>query len=301
MHEPAIKDIISILRPYLFGNIHHIERIKHGFANINYRIDTDRGTFLMRFCRKQALQDIEKEMYLMKVLKKRNFPTAYPVPASDGQYIHQTDYYPVVIYEYLTGYIPRPVPYVIQQVATALAQLHRIPVEEIQSRSNAVNPEVCRKLIRIDDMPACIDDHTKRQLSDSFVKAERFLYEDLPEGLIHADPFPDNTLFRKKRLVALLDFEEFAIDHFLFDIGMAVNGFCISGNMPDRKKIRIFLSSYETVRPLEKKEKELLDIYTGWTALAMACWHLGDCLRMPKPGQKERIEELTRRASLWLT
>jgi len=228
----------------------------------------------------------------MQVLQKHNFPTAYPLPDRTGKVIHPATPFPVMVYPFLSGKQPQPLDEEIRQVAEALARLHTIPPDKVPQKKNSIDPARCFSLITRHESGRCANNELIAMWVECFRKAEPCLSKELPKGLIHGDLFPDNTLFDNRNLVAILDFEEFAIDTYLFDIGMAMNGFCLTDNIPDKRKIDLFLSSYEPIRPLVPAEKACLDAYIIWTALGMACWHIRDCLHQEKPEQKKRIREL---------
>ena len=228
----------------------------------------------------------------MQVLKKYNFPTAYPLPDRTGKIIHPAEPYPVMVYPFLSGKQPPPLDEDIRQVAEAMARLHTIPTKKIPQKKNIIEPAQCFNLMTHLKPGTCVNTELRALWIESFRKAEPCLSIDLPKGLIHGDIFPDNTLFNNDKLVAILDFDDFAIDTYLFDIGMTINGFCLTDNMPDKRKTDIFLSAYEKIRVLTPDEKACLDAYIIWTALGMACWHIKDCQNQEKPGQKKRIREL---------
>ncbi len=300
MPEDNERLVRKVLKAYPVGRVRRVVPIRQGFANLNFRVDTEAGPFLARLCRKQSPANIEKEMRLMAVLKKHAFPTAYPVARTDGRMICRTEPYPVVVYEFIEGSHPKPQEGVITQIAAALADLHAVSPSKVPDKDNALFPARCLALAEGGVDERCMDAETVRMWCDAFSRIETFLDRSLPTGLIHADLFPDNTLFHRGRLAAILDFEEFAVDHLMFDIGMTINGFCVTGNRPDREKIALFLATYQRGRPLTQEESDCLHAYIAWTALAMACWHLGDCREAPKPGQKARMRELTGRARQWL-
>ncbi len=299
-YSPVLRLASEALTYYSTGKIYDIKPLSGGFANINLRAYTEQGQYLIRICRKQPLENIKKEMQLMEVLKKYNYPAAYPVVRTDGQMITFTGSLPVVVYNFIHGHAPESTTEVIRQIACALMKLHSIPASEVPRKDNVITPEKCFKRIQEQNNDYCMTRDTKTMWIEAFEKTKKFLDIPLPSGLIHGDLFRDNTLFSEGHVAAILDFEEFAIDHFLFDIGMTINGFCITGNLPDRKKIIQFLTAYEQYRPLTEEENNCLDAYTGWTALGMACWHVGDCRTEQKPGQTERIRALTERAWQWL-
>ena len=120
---------------------------------------------------------------------------------------------------------------------------------------------------------------------------------DLPAGLVHGDIFPDNTLFQRDQLVAVLDFGQVCRDAFLFDVAMTLHGFCIDqNNHTDVDTARAFVSAYQSQRPLTDAEKSALPLYLRWCPLAMAAWHFPRFADNPNARQKTRIRELLDRA-----
>jgi len=94
----------------------------------------------------------------------------------------------------------------------------------------------------------------------------------MPTGLIHGDLFPDNVIMTADGL-AMIDFEEGAIEHQLFDVGMAVMGFCWNDGLV-REHLDALLEGYRHRRFLAPPEKERLADYTRMAAIATLCWHL---------------------------
>ena len=74
---------------------------------------------------------------------------------------------------------------------------------------------------------------------------------DLPQGVVHADYFPDNVFFREARFSAAFDFYFAAWDALAYDIGVALNAWCFE---PDGSfnvtAARAFVAGYESRRPL---------------------------------------------------
>ena len=284
-------EVRQVLAGYSVGKIHRISRIPQGYGNINLSADTVSGMLFVRVSPKKSTKELEKEVHLMQVLKKHAFPAAYPLEGGDGKYIHLTSYGPALVYPFLFGSPPLPTYEQIRKTATYMARLHGIPAGEVPEKTNTIRPSPCAEIIR--HPTSCLPPTLRERWLQTFEKIRRSLETPLPTGLIHGDLFPDNVLFKNGELIAFLDFEEFAIDTFLFDIAMAVNGFCLSRGRPNARKTALFLDAYEKIRPLLPEEKEHLQAYLVWTALGMACWHVGDCRKNgPQSGQRERIRKL---------
>ncbi len=291
--EALIK---SVLTAYPLGDLESFAALKHGFANENYKIITEKGAFLFRICRLLSPEDVEKEHRMLAVLKQNHFPAAYPIADKTGLTIRKADGLPVSIYEFMEGEIPVLIPETVSEVAAVLAMLHTTGIEQIPEKQNIIRPEGAESLIR--EFP-----HATHPIPDIFAQFEEqwehvkpYLNRKLPTGLIHGDVFPDNTLFVGNKLKAIIDFEEFCIDTFLFDIAMCINGFCFKDNRLDEDLLKYFLTAYNNIRPMEDIEKELLRYYIRWTALGMASWHLRyHLIFKPYARQEKRVRELLER------
>jgi homoserine kinase type II len=89
----------------------------------------------------------------------------------------------------------------------------------------------------------------------------------LPRGPVHADLFRDNVMFALDEegyctttLTGFFDFYFAGVDTWLFDLAVCLNDWCIeldSGrDAPER--VAAFLGAYESVRPLQAAERQLL-------------------------------------------
>ena len=116
--------------------------------------------------------------------------------------------------------------------------------------------------------------------------------DELPRGLVHADLFPQNTIFSSNRLKAIIDFEECCIDSFLFDVGTAINGFCFVDNTLEPALLERFLRDYNSVRAFNKTERRLLPASIHWGAHGQVCWHLDLLSGRKYSRSRDRVHEL---------
>ncbi len=291
------KLITRVLQDYSLGRLKSFEALSQGFANENYKIVTEKGTFLFRIQRQQSVDDIEKEHHMLRVLKIIGFPAAFPVPDKAGKTVQLIDGLPVLLYDFIPGETPVLNAETVAEVASALALLHSVDVSAIPQKRNGIRPEKVVNLMK--RFPAT--GHPIQDILDRFTKqwqrVEPLLHQELPVGLIHADLFPDNTLFEGNKLKAIIDFEQFCTDQLLFDVAMCINGFCFVDIRLDDYLLEVFLQAYGQRRPLEAAEKELLPHYIRWTALGMVSWHLRyHLLFQPDARQEKRVRELLDRA-----
>jgi len=281
------------IQQYNKGKLLSFKQIDHGFANKNYNIVTTKGIYLLRFPQKHSIENQQKECLLMQVLKKYDFPTAYPIADKNGRCVSGTDKFTCILYEFIEGKIPKINTNVVTNIALSLSYLHQIPTCFIPQKSNTIQSNSIEELISDFSSARNQLPDIFRRFSKNYLRLNRFLHIPLPSGLIHGDIFPDNTIFSGNQLKAIIDFEEFCIDYFLFDIGMAINGFCFRNNQLDNVLLDTFIKTYQTTRKLTKTELELLPAYIQWAALGMASWHLkNQLINTQNPRQERRVLEL---------
>lgn len=290
------QDVKNILTHYNLGEFESYENLSFGYANENFRVSTTEEEVLFRLCKQQSKEDIEKEILLMKELEKAHFPTSYPIADKNGNYIHQLNNYSCLIYQFIEGKQPKINQSTAGEIGSAAAKLSQIPVKDSYKKSNAITIENCLEIIK--EFPEAklqypeIYEYFEEQTN--FLKS--YISQELPKGIIHGDYFPDNTIFRGFKLKAVIDFEEFAYDTLLFDLGMAINGFCFIDNELQSELSQETINEYNKVRPLSEKENELLPYYIQWAAHGMLYWHLrNNMLYELNETQVKRVEELMAR------
>ena len=107
---------------------------------------------------------------------------------------------------------------------------------------------------------------------------------DLPEGIIHADLFPDNVFFQGPKLSGLIDFYFACTDFLAYDLAICLNAWCFeTDNSFNVTKARALLAGYEEVRPLTPAERESFPILAAGSALRFLLTRLYDWLNQP-PG-----------------
>jgi len=79
---------------------------------------------------------------------------------------------------------------------------------------------------------------------------------DLPSGVIHADLFHDNALFKGNELAGIIDFYFACNDVFLYDIAVTLNDWCSEENGElNEEKTKAYLNEYQKVRELTAVEQ----------------------------------------------
>jgi homoserine kinase type II len=173
-----------------------------------------------------------------------------------------------------------------------LAQLHRAGGDFPLKRANTLSVACWRPLYesvagRADGVQPGLCDLIERELK----LLERDWPRDLPQGVIHADLFPDNVFFLGTELSGLIDFYFACTDTLAYDLAVCLNAWCFE---PDHAynvtKGRALLSAYAKTRPLSPAEWDALPLLARGAALRFLLTRLVDWLNVP-PGALVRPKD----------
>ena len=114
---------------------------------------------------------------------------------------------------------------------------------------------------------------------------------DLPEGVIHADLFPDNVFFLGNKLSGLIDFYFACTDALAYDVAICLNAWCFeTDHAYNVTKGRSLLQAYAQVRPLSEQERDALPLLARGAALRFLLTRLADWFDVP-PGALVRPKD----------
>jgi homoserine kinase type II len=90
---------------------------------------------------------------------------------------------------------------------------------------------------------------------------------------------------------AIIDFEEACHYYLIFELGMGILGTCVNDITVDLDKARALVSGYEEVRPLTKIEKESLQLFVRYAAVATSYWRFNK-YNIEEPGEDRASHHL---------
>jgi homoserine kinase type II len=191
---------------------------------------------------------------------------------------------PAAMITFLDGmWIRRPTPAHCAALGTALAKLHLAGLDFAGQRANALSVAGWRPLYEHCRARA---DKVQRDLQ-AFLAAELARLEqawprDLPQGVIHADLFPDNVFFLGSKLSGLIDFYFACTDALAYDVAICLNAWCFeSDHSYNVTKGRSLLQAYAQVRPLSDVERDALPLLARGAALRFLLTRLVDWFDVP--------------------
>ena len=284
----------NALAQYDVGTVMSTEYQHRGYSNCSHRIDTDQGSFLFREFLSKSRPPIEQEFILLAALQGHGCPTAHPISSNSGSTLTEVDGRLFGVFPFLGGAEPPLTPATARDIGRAAGHLSLMPPVagfDAVLKGSWGNALRFVETHRASEIPAS----QQAFLREEGQRFKQDLPTDLPLGIIHADLFPDNVLFKDGQLVAVLDFEEAAVDTLLLDLGVAINGFCFPDNTLDHELMDALVGGYKEHRPLSKREKDHQSIYIRYGLFGILYWHLSHPSTASDNRQSTRIEELMQR------
>ena len=281
------EELQQFLAGYDLGDLMSYKGIAEGVENSNFLLQTSNGAFILTLYEKRvAAGDLPFFLDLMEHLAARGLTCPQPVRSRRGEALGRLAGRPAAVVTFLDGvWIRRPSAAHCGAVGEALAQLHLAGADFAMTRRNGLSVEGWRPLFetaaaRADTVQAGLGEAIGAELA----RLERDWPRDLPQGVIHADLFPDNVFFLGDRLSGLIDFYFACTDALAYDIAVCLNAWCFEpDNSYNMTKGRALLFGYMRRRPLEAPEIAALPVLCRGAALRFLLTRLVDWLEVP-PG-----------------
>jgi homoserine kinase type II len=292
--DVAAEDLAAFLAGYDIGELLSYKGIAEGVENSNFLVHTGRGYFILTlYERRVAAKDLPFFLGLMEHLHARGITCPQPVKNRHGEVLGTVAGRPAAIITFLDGmWIRRPTPSHCTALGEALAKLHLAGLDFKQRRANALSVEGWRPLL---ERCCARADEVQRDLG-TFIEKELAYLESawpkgLPQGVIHADLFPDNVFFLGDRLSGLIDFYFACTDALAYDVAVCLNAWCFeTDHAYNVTKGRGLLTAYTAVRPLSARELDVLPLLARGAALRFLLTRLVDWFDVP-PGALVRPKD----------
>jgi len=281
------EELAAFLRGYEIGELLSFKGIAEGVENSNFLVHTSQGYFFLTLYEKRvAANDLPFFLGLMEHLGNKGLTCPQPVKNRRGEVLGRLAGRPAAIVTFLDGmWIRRPNAGHCAAVGEALAKLHLAGADFALGRPNALSVDGWRPLYEAAaDRADSIQPGLRQALGTELAFLERSWPTDLPQGVIHADLFPDNVFFLDNRLSGLIDFYFACTDTLAYDLTICLNAWCFE---PDHSynvtKGRALLQAYSRARPLSGAEQQMLPLLSRGAALRFLLTRLVDWLHVP-PG-----------------
>ena len=275
----------SFLGAYDLGTLLSFKGIAEGVENSNFLLRAESGNYILTLYEKRVAEaDLPFFLGLMEHLAGRGIRCPLPIKGRDGKALRKVAGRPAAIISFLEGIgVRRPQTHHCASVGQALAEMHLAGQGFPLRRANALSRDGWRPLFEMSRARAdTVEPGLAAFIEKELAFLENGLAAGLPEGVIHADLFPDNVFFLKGKLSGLIDFYFACNDLLAYDLAVCLNAWCFEpDNAFNVTKGRALIQSYEGIRKLEPAEREKLPVLARGAALRFLLTRLYDWLTVP--------------------
>ena len=290
-------EIGDFLAAYDVGVLRSAKGIAEGVSNSNWLIETERDGASQRFiltvfeARTQAA-DLPYFLSLLDHLAAKKLPVPRTIHTRDDARMITIRGKPAALIEFLPGIsIDEPSPVEARAVGGALAQLHQATQDFPGKRRSSLPLSTCIEMLRAHaDRFDEIDPDLARTLPDCGAQLLERWPSDLPEGIIHADLFPDNVLFVDDRVTGLIDFYFACSGLFAYDLAVthAAWSFGATDHAFRRDIGDALIEGYESRRRLSDAERGALPLLAQGACLRFVATRVEDWFATPSDGLVRR-------------
>jgi homoserine kinase type II len=253
--------------------------------NSNFLVHTGAGHFILTLYEKRvAEQDLPFFLALMEHLAGRGIICPQPVKNRQGGMLGRLAERPAAIVTFLDGlWIRRPSASHCAAVGEALARLHLAGADFGKRRENALGIESWRALYaHAKDCGDSVRPGLCAEIARELDALDKSWPRNLPQGVIHADLFPDNVFFLGDKLSGVIDFYFACTDTLAYDVAICLNAWCFEADHSfNVTKGRALLKSYANVRALSGEERAALPVLARGAAVRFLLTRLIDWLAVP--------------------
>jgi homoserine kinase type II len=265
----------AALQPFLAGyGMHQLRSFKgiaEGVENSNFLVVTEAGRFILTLYEKRVAEaDLPYFLTLMEHLADHGISCPLPVQDREGQALKQLAGRPAALITFLDGVSARsPNPAQCAALGAAMARMHLAGLSFPMRRENSLSVAGWKTLFEaIGPGADRIAPGFGREVGAALADVSARWPHDLPQGVIHADLFPDNVFFLGETVSGLIDFYFACNDMLAYDIAICLNAWCFEPDVSfNVTKARMMLKAYETVRPLSQPELDALPVLAQGAAL----------------------------------
>lgn len=300
--EVSEQQAHDLLTQLSIGDLVSLQGISSGIENTNYFLTTNQGEYVLTVFERLSHEQLPFYLYLMKHLAERGVAVPDPQSNNQGDILLTLLDKPAAVVNRLAGESQmQPGPAHCAAMGRNLAQMHLAALDFDQQQPNLRglawwNDTVPQILPFLSAEQAQLLSHEMAFQNHISTSSP---YTAMPRGPVHADVFRNNVMFVGDQLSGVFDFYFAGVDHWLFDLGVCINDWCIDDDtgVMDDARLQAMLDAYQTVRPLQAAERQMLNPMLRAAALRFWISRLWDfhlpreasMLKAHDPGHFEKV------------
>ena len=277
-------ELTGFLSRFPVGELQSYEGITAGIENTNYFVTTNVGEYVLTLFEHHQHDELPFFINLMAWMAEHDIPSAHPIADHNGEYLQTLNDRPAVLAVRLHGESPEiPTPGQCHALGVMLGRLHTAgqsyPDFRENPRGKTWRHETGKKLL------SKLNGDAANLLENELLFQQQHDLSNLPQGIIHADLFRDNSLFDNNHVTGLIDFYYACNDALVYDLAISVNDWCRKdASHLDSELVQAMLSGYQSIRPLLSEENDYWSAALRAAALRFWLSRLHD-LHFPREGE----------------
>jgi Ser/Thr protein kinase RdoA (MazF antagonist) len=272
-------------KEYDLNNIKSIAQVQETEINSNnFKVETQENIFLLRKSNPDREEKLKRVYNISEHCRKKGVPTPKIIPSKKGLIVKEKQIY--TLFEFIPGnHFKGSSLKEIEELGRGIAKIHKAlisydgevlpePPRDIRSEQ----PYSSEGFFKIKEIAS----GKKDNIRDIILNESKYLIEraekvkqtiarsNVRKQPIHLDLHLHNTIFKNKKLKAIIDFETCCISELVRDVAYslhrAIRQYVIKQNPSDIKKTvnkgkKSFLDAYEEINKLTEKEKKLIPLF----------------------------------------
>lgn len=277
------EDILLILTSYRLGKLISYEGILQGVDNTNYKIITDTGPYILTIFESRIHpQDIPFFLNHMAHIAKNGIACPAPVARQDMDLTGTIHGKVCAIFSFLQGRDVKPdeiTPALCAELGNLVGRMHVAGQTMPQTRGNSMSFDAWTiRLGKVGDKAEQIETGLTSFLSSEMGFIQANWPQNLPQGNVHLDLFPDNVFLLDEHIHGVIDFYFAATDFLAYDLAIIMNAWCFTdnGKFFDKERWDALFHAYESVRPFTPDEVNAFSILARGAAMRFISSRLHD-------------------------
>ncbi|HVI32515.1 homoserine kinase [Phenylobacterium sp.] len=274
------EELAKLLADFDLGAPLSLKGVAEGVENSNFLLETEAGRFFLTIYEKRVKADeLPFFLGLMRWLAEHGYPSATPIADRTGEMLKTVRGKPCAIVSFLSGLsVRRPTVAQCREAGRGLAELHLAVAGFPMRRENDLGQAAWAPMFaNLHAEAEGFKPGLAKVIDADLAMLDARWPKGLPQGVIHADFFPDNVFFKAGEFAGAIDFYFAANDAFAYDVAIALNAWCFE---PDGSfnitAARAMVAGYESRRPLSGAERDALPVLAHGAAMRFFLTRLHD-------------------------
>ena len=269
--EVGIDEANELLSQAGLSSVESMEILPGGWDNTNILLTLfDASKVVLKVWNANTIEEVQRVIARHCHLDNHGIPTAVPIELVNGARIVQREGVAWTLLPFFEGGMLDSDQASLRSLGKNMARLHQIPIADCFPEDYRMGWSLFERMYAMADESGGWNDFLV-SLKEESTKLHGQILEDLPQGILHGDLFPDNVI-GDGYVAAILDLEEAFIGPCAFDLAMAFVGFGWKDGAPVPERWNTLLEGYESIRPLSRQEKDSLPALHKYATLSIAAW-----------------------------